>query len=108
MTEGGKPSLTSFSVVENFKDFTLVSAEPVTGRTHQIRVHAQQAGHPLVGDPKYGNDEITERFKQQGLSGRLFLHAYSLTFKVTPEDKAIKVEAPLPEDLQKMLEYLRR
>ncbi|WP_417446486.1 23S rRNA pseudouridine(955/2504/2580) synthase RluC [Kangiella sp.] len=108
VTENGKPSLTSFSVVKVFKNFSLVSAEPVTGRTHQIRVHAQQAGHPLVGDPKYGNDEVTEQFKRQGLSGRLFLHAYSLTFKVTPDDKAIKVEAPLPADLQKTLEYLRR
>ncbi|NVK21719.1 MAG: 23S rRNA pseudouridine(955/2504/2580) synthase RluC [Kangiellaceae bacterium] len=108
VTDNGKASLTSFRVIEAFSNQTLMSAEPITGRTHQIRVHAQFAGHGLVGDDKYGDDAVNEQFKQQGLSNRLFLHAYSLKFKVQPEAKAITVEAPLPEDLEQVLAWLRQ
>lgn len=103
----GKPSLTSFRVVERFKKFSLVSAEPITGRTHQIRVHAQYAGHGLVGDPKYGEDDINEKLKNSNLNDRLFLHAHSLKFKVDRDSKPITVEAPLPEDLSEVLTFFR-
>ncbi|AKE51998.1 23S rRNA pseudouridine(955/2504/2580) synthase RluC [Kangiella geojedonensis] len=109
VSDDGKPCLTSFKVVERFKELTLVSAEPITGRTHQIRVHAQSVGCSLVGDDKYGDDALNQQFKRDGLCERLFLHAYSLEFKVRPEDKnRIKVEAPLPDDLQHTVNQLRK
>ncbi len=107
VTEEGKASLTSFRILETYEDATLMSAEPITGRTHQIRVHAQYVGHGLVGDPKYGDDAINQALKTKGLSERLFLHAYSLKFKVTKDSKPITVEAPLPSELDNTLHYLR-
>ena len=109
VSDDGKACLTSFRVVERFKDLTLVSAEPITGRTHQIRVHAQSVGCSLIGDDKYGDDSLNQQLKREGLCERLFLHAYSLQFKVRPDDKErIKVEAPLPEDLQHTVDQLRK
>ncbi len=108
VTEQGKASLTSFRVIEEFKGFSLVSAEPITGRTHQIRVHAQYVGHGLVGDPKYGEDDVNQSLKANKLSERLFLHAYSLKFKVKIDTNPITVEAPLPAELEKTLTHLRK
>lgn len=107
VTGDGKDSITSFRILESFDKFSLVSAEPITGRTHQIRVHAQYIGHGLVGDPKYGEDEINQSLKAKKLPDRLFLHAYSLKFKVQRDSKPIMVEAPLPEELQKLLTFFR-
>lgn len=71
----GKESLTLFSVLQRFDNFaTLVKASPVTGRTHQIRVHARHAGHPIAGDSKYGDDEFSKAIRELG-GKRLFLHA---------------------------------
>lgn len=74
----GKESLTRFRVLQRFGSFaTLVEASPVTGRTHQIRVHALYAGHPIAGDSKYGNDDFSKAIRQLG-GKRLFLHAHYL------------------------------
>ena len=94
----GKPSLTEFAVLQSFRDFTLIEARPITGRTHQIRVHAQYAGHSLVGDEKYGNDEINESTRQLGLK-RLFLHAAELGFYLPDQSELTIVRAPLATDL---------
>lgn len=94
----GKPSLTEFKVLQRFDGFSLIEARPITGRTHQIRVHAQYSGHPLVGDEKYGDDEINASMRQQGIK-RLFLHASALSFSLPESDELIHVEAPLPSDL---------
>lgn len=94
----GKPSLTEFKVLQRFEGFSLVEARPITGRTHQIRVHAQYVGHVLVGDEKYGNDEINEVMRGQGIR-RLFLHASSLSFYLPESDELTCVDAPLPLDL---------
>lgn len=94
----GKPSLTEFKVLQRFEGFSLIEARPITGRTHQIRVHAQYSGHPLVGDEKYGDDEINASMRQQGIR-RLFLHASALSFSLPESDELIHVEAPLPSDL---------
>lgn len=94
----GKPSLTEFKLLQRFNGFSLVEARPITGRTHQIRVHAQYGGCPLVGDEKYGNDEINASVRDVGIK-RLFLHAFSLTFTLPESDESIYVEAPLPPDL---------
>jgi 23S rRNA pseudouridine955/2504/2580 synthase len=94
----GKPSLTEFKVLQRFDGFSLIEVRPITGRTHQIRVHAQYSGHPLVGDEKYGDDEINASMRQQGIK-RLFLHASALSFSLPESDELIHVEAPLPSDL---------
>lgn len=94
----GKPSLTEFSVLNRYQGFTLVEARPITGRTHQIRVHAQYAGHSLAGDEKYGDDAINEVLRTVGLR-RLFLHASSLSFYLPNATELTRVDAPLPPDL---------
>lgn len=102
----GKPSLTEFTVLKRFQDFTLVEARPITGRTHQIRVHAKYAGHSLLGDEKYGNDGINETMKAQGFR-RLFLHAAALEFDLPGVAERIRVDAALPDDLAQALARLQ-
>ncbi len=101
----GKPSLTEFSVLKRYEGFTLIEARPITGRTHQIRVHAQYAGHCLAGDEKYGNDQINESLRALGLR-RLFLHASSLSFYLPDASGLTRVEAPLLSDLVEPLSKL--
>jgi len=100
----GKPSETRFSVLQTYADYTLVEARPISGRTHQIRVHAQYSGHPLAGDEKYGRDEVNQYLRGVGLK-RLFLHASRLELTL-PDGKALQVEAPLPDDLRRLLTRL--
>lgn len=88
----GKESLTEFSVLQRFGDMaTLVEARPITGRTHQIRVHAKHAGHPIAGDPKYGDDDFSQRIRELG-GKRLFLHAASLSAQL-PDGTVLEVQA---------------
>ncbi|WP_062067251.1 23S rRNA pseudouridine(955/2504/2580) synthase RluC [Cellvibrio sp. OA-2007] len=94
----GKPSLTEFKVLQRFDGFSLIEARPITGRTHQIRVHAQYAGCCLVGDEKYGNDEINAVMREKGVK-RLFLHASALSFYLPESEELTHVEAPLLPDL---------
>ncbi len=75
----GKPSETRFKVLEQFEQATLVQASPITGRTHQIRVHAQYVGHPLAWDDRYGDPRFDAYTKKFGLN-RLFLHAANIKF----------------------------
>lgn len=102
---GGKRSLTEFSLLERYPGASLVEARPVTGRTHQIRVHCQYAGHSILGDDKYCSEDESRVFKDQGLK-RLFLHARSLGF--TLGERRIEVEAPLPHDLSNLLKNLSK
>ncbi|MBU2984031.1 23S rRNA pseudouridine(955/2504/2580) synthase RluC [Saccharophagus degradans] len=98
----GKPSKTEFNVVQRFgESATLVEARPITGRTHQIRVHAQHQGHPLVGDPKYGNEVFDLSVKKLGVN-RLFLHAAGLSFK-NADGEQVNIEVPLPAELQSVV-----
>ena len=90
-------------MLERFPNATLVEARPITGRTHQIRVHAQYVGCPLLGDEKYGEADQNKLFRDKGLR-RLFLHAASLSFTLPESEKAILVEAPLGDELQAMLQ----
>jgi 23S rRNA pseudouridine955/2504/2580 synthase len=101
----GKSARTEFSVLERFDNCTLVEARPVTGRTHQIRVHALHAGHPLLGDDKYGDKEADQQARNQGLK-RLFLHASSLGFRNGDGRKQV-VSAPLDSELENYLVRLR-
>lgn len=101
----GKPSLTEFRILKAFAHSTLLEAKPITGRTHQIRVHAQYAGCPLVGDEKYGVPEVNNQFRSLGCK-RLFLHAARLDL-VLPNGVPLSVEAPLPDDLNAVLNRLQ-
>jgi len=101
----GKSSVTEFSVVERLDDATLVEARPVTGRTHQIRVHARHAGFPLLGDAKYGDEKAEVLCVKSGLK-RLFLHAWSLRFTL-PEVGRLKLQAALDDHLESVLTILR-
>lgn len=104
VSAAGKEALTEFRVVESFKDATLVEARPITGRTHQIRVHAQYAGHPLACDDKYGDREADARFRERGLR-RLFLHAHSLSFDW--QGRRLELKAELERELSQFLQTLR-
>lgn len=101
----GKASSTRFKLLETFEDCSLVEAKPLTGRTHQIRVHAQSEGHPLVGDDKYGEEQFNAHMKTKGLS-RLFLHAYALQIEL-PTGESIEVRAELPDELTQALSRLK-
>jgi 23S rRNA pseudouridine955/2504/2580 synthase len=102
----GKEAMTRFSVLERYDNATLIEARPVTGRTHQIRVHAQHAGHPLLGDEKYSSDDDSQFCAEIGLK-RLFLHAQSLSFRL-PEEGRMSFEAPLDPILENILTKLRK
>lgn len=108
--DGGKASETRFQVLERFGGVaggaTLVSAVPVTGRTHQIRVHAQFVGCPLAGDAKYASDAVNREFRELGLK-RLFLHSAEVGCTL-PGGEQVKVKAPLPDELEVVLDVLRR
>ena len=101
----GKPSETRFQIMQKFANATLVMASPITGRTHQIRVHTAHAGHPIACDDKYGERAFDEIVRSAGLT-RLFLHAYRLTFTHPVTGKEMSVEAPLDKDLQAVLDRL--
>ena len=103
----GQSSRTDYQVQERFADYSLVEARPITGRTHQIRVHCQYAGFPIAGDLKYGREDDNKRLKQVGLK-RLFLHAQSLVIPLPDGAPSIRVEAPLADELQAVLATLRR
>src|SRR5579863_1938405 len=91
---------THFRVLERFARHTLLLLELETGRTHQIRVHLKAIGHPVVGDTVYGSAHT----RREPLVQRQFLHAYQLKFQHPTTGVVIELEAPLPEDLQSVLE----
>ncbi len=98
----GKSSLTVFVPLETFAGMTLVEAHLHTGRTHQIRVHAQYRHHPIAGDPKYGDKTFNKQMREQGLK-RLFLHANSIEFLLPSTGEVVRVSAPLDADLKACL-----
>lgn len=101
----GKPSISHFHPVQFFgKTATLAEVTLDTGRTHQIRVHAAHAGHPVAGDEKYGDEDFNARLRALGLT-RMFLHASSLSF-TWPQGETFSVNSPLPADLKGVLEAL--
>ncbi|MEM6483529.1 MAG: RluA family pseudouridine synthase [Pseudomonadota bacterium] len=100
VNRAGKPSQTNFTARERYSGCTLIEAKPLTGRTHQIRVHAAYAGHPLLGDDKYGNDESNALTLALELK-RLFLHAAKMSF--TLHKRVMEFEAPLDGELQRVL-----
>ncbi|MBA6296351.1 23S rRNA pseudouridine(955/2504/2580) synthase RluC [Colwellia sp. MB02u-9] len=103
----GKESETRFKVIQHYKNATLVRAFPVTGRTHQIRVHCQTKGHSIAYDAKYGHEDFDHEMKNLGLK-RLFLHAASIEFIHPLSNERIKIEAPLEPSLEKLLKKLTK
>lgn len=93
---GGRPAQTVYYLIEYLNDYSLISAQPITGRTHQIRVHLAAIDHPVVGDGVYG-------YRRQRLSiDRQFLHAWKLALTL-PSGEAHEFIAPLPADLRQVL-----
>jgi len=99
----GKPAQSIFKPIKFYAESTLVEVELITGRTHQIRVHATHAGHPIAGDEKYGHRGFNLSMKALGLD-RLFLHAKSITFSLWDGKDPITVVAPLGPELEQVLE----
>ena len=102
VSQAGKAAETLFRRIKMYKQATLVEASPKTGRTHQIRVHAAFLNHPIIGDERYGIEEINREFKKRGFK-RLFLHAQKLVFKHPLSGQMISVTAPVPGSLQELL-----
>lgn len=99
----GRSAVSHFKVLERFAESTLVEVTIETGRTHQIRVHMQFAGHPVIGDPVYGR-----KMKVQGIEvDRQFLHASGLALTL-PDGRAVEFSTPLPRDLAIILDHLRQ
>ncbi len=105
VTDDGKPSLTRFHVVDIFADASLAEVTLFTGRTHQIRVHAQHIEHPLAGDEKYGERGFNQNMRGFGLK-RLFLHAARFDFELG--DKGYNFSAPLAPDLAAVIDAMPR
>jgi len=100
----GRPSITGYRVRERFDGWTLLELDLVTGRTHQIRVHLDAIGHPVAGDRVYGTG--TSRRGPDGLD-RLFLHAWRLELASPTDGHLIRATAPLPSELEGVLEGMR-
>jgi len=101
----GKQALTRFRLLESYPGASLMEAELKTGRTHQIRVHAAYAGHPLAGDDKYGDSGFNRQMRTLGLK-RLFLHAHYIAFTDAEAGRTIEVSAPLSADLREVIQQL--
>jgi len=106
VSANGKAALSTFKLLERRGGHSYCEVRIETGRTHQIRVHAQHIGHPLAGDDKYGNRLINQRLRQQTGLKRLFLHAAKLEFSLEHSPQAYQLNAPLPPELERVLERL--
>ena len=98
--KNGKRAVTHYRVLKRFDKYTYIECVLETGRTHQIRVHMEYIGHPVIGDPLYG-----EGNRKIAKGGQL-LHAFRLTFVHPKTKKEVSFEAPLPDQFEKILESL--
>lgn len=118
----GKPSQTNYRVVEKFRNFSLLEVQPLTGRTHQIRVHLQAIGAPLAIDDKYSEgstalyiSDLKRKirkdilvYEDHPIISRLTLHAWRLQFQMPGGASEILIEAPMPRDLSALHKLLRK
>ena len=100
-----KTAATTFSPNRIYADFSLMQARIGTGRTHQIRIHACEIGHPIIGDQKYGDYALNRKCKKMGLK-RMFLHASAVAFQCPGSGAKYKITAPLDAELKGFLETL--
>ncbi|OGA10627.1 MAG: RNA pseudouridine synthase [Betaproteobacteria bacterium RIFCSPLOWO2_02_FULL_65_20] len=107
VTGRGKPALTHYRVRRRFGEVTLLECSLSTGRTHQIRVHMQSIGHPLVGDPVYRTARVRRANPALDAFGRQALHAWRLAFVHPASAKTMQFESPLPADMQDLLSALQ-
>ena len=98
VSAGGQEAETIFRRVARGEEFSLLEAQLLTGRTHQIRVHLAHLKHPVLGDDKYGDFDLNKRLRKEGLT-RMFLHAASLAFSHPLTGAPVRLESPLPADL---------
>lgn len=103
----GKQSVTRFKVLEKFKDATLIQASPETGRTHQIRVHCQHVGCPILGDSRYANRSLIANYPALKSVKSLCLHAAELQFESPEDGQTVTVTASLGMNLTNALGVLR-
>ncbi|MDD5455212.1 MAG: RluA family pseudouridine synthase [Candidatus Ratteibacteria bacterium] len=106
-----RESTTFFRVLEIFQDFTLLELKPKTGRTHQIRVHLSSIGHPIIGDEVYGGKKRIASSSLKGIKDKIerqFLHAQKLRFYHPKLKKIMEFSAPLPEDMQYVIDWARK
>lgn len=117
--KGGKHSRTIFTVTEKFRNISVLNCQPLTGRTHQIRVHARHAGLPIVGDALYGGtnlllSQLKSDFRlkpkkvENPLIGRVALHAAELKLMHPTTGVEVVITSPLPKDITVALKYLRK
>jgi 23S rRNA pseudouridine1911/1915/1917 synthase len=97
-----RPARTAYTVLERFERYSLVEARPITGRTHQIRLHFSVLGHPIAGDRAYGSEDVALGLKRQ------FLHAHALRLALPATGIEREFESPLAPDLKQVLDALRR
>lgn len=111
VTPRGKPARTHYHVIERFENCSLLACSLETGRTHQIRVHMHSIGHPLVGDPVYGNKPKAARSIAEEMImsfSRQALHARKLTLTHPDTGQNVSWEAEIPEDMENLLNELRQ
>lgn len=123
ISKRGKSSQTRWTLIEGFQHYSLIEANPLTGRTHQIRVHLSSIGHPIVGDTLYGSGGplflsslkgknkyrlSKDAEEERPLLGRLALHASSICFKDFTSGEIIQVESGLPKDMLVTISKLRQ
>ena len=101
VSKNGREAVTEYEVLERFGRFTLLQCRLLTGRTHQIRVHLEYLGYPVVGDPKYSPQKTPFAINGQAL------HSYELTFKHPRTGEEMSFTAPIPEDMHKIITRLR-
>ena len=101
--EDGLSAMTKVKLLEKSRDFSMLEVRLMTGRTHQIRVHLAHAGHPVLGDDKYGDFELNRALARQGVK-RLMLHARRLALEHPVDHKALRFESPFPEEMQRFCE----
>lgn len=104
--KAGKPAHSVFIPLTTFMQASLMELVPITGRTHQLRVHAAYAGHPIAGDEKYGDPAFNKLMRELGLK-RMFLHAHSIRFNLPDDGGQVQVTAPLDQALQRVVERIK-